>query len=73
MHVLVWVVPVGGLGGGIIRSVIFGLALILLLKIVTAKGKSTHYNTRAQIFVSDKSFIAIRPMKSKEDIYDTLH
>lgn len=40
---------------------------------VTASGKSTRGNTSAQIFVSDKGFVAIYPMKHKSDFPDALH
>ena len=39
---------------------------------VTAKGKSTRGNTSAQIFVSDKGFVAIYPMQSKGNFPDAL-
>ena len=40
---------------------------------VTAKGKSTRGNTCAQLFVSDKGFVAIYPMASKRDYPKALH
>ena len=40
---------------------------------VTEKGKSTRGNTCAQLFVSDKGFVAIYPMKSKGDYKEALH
>ena len=40
---------------------------------VTAKGKSTRGNTCAQLFVSDKGYVAIYPMSSKGDYKDALH
>ena len=40
---------------------------------VTAKGKSSRGNTCAQIFVSDKGFVAIYPMESKGDFLNALH
>ena len=40
---------------------------------VTAKGKSTRGNICAQIFVSDKGFVAIYPMKTKGDFLNALH
>ena len=40
---------------------------------VTAKGKSTRGNTCAQLFVSDKGYVAIYPMKSKGEFKDALH
>ena len=40
---------------------------------VTAKGKSTRGYTCAQMFVSDKGFVAIYPMKSKSGFQDALH
>ena len=40
---------------------------------VTASGKSTRGYTCAQMFVSDKGFVAIYPMKSKCDFLDALH
>ena len=40
---------------------------------VTKKGKSTRGNTCAQIFVSDKGFVAIYPMASKSMFPDALH
>ena len=40
---------------------------------VTATGKSTRGFTCAQLFVSDKGFVAIYPMKSKGDFEDALH
>ena len=39
---------------------------------VTAKGKSTRGNKCAQIFVSDKGYVAIYPMKSKGEFLDAL-
>ena len=40
---------------------------------VTAAGTSTCGYTCAQLFVSDKGFVAIYPMKSKGDFEDALH
>ena len=40
---------------------------------VTASGVSTHGNNCAQIFVSDKGFVAIYPTRSKGDFPDALH
>ncbi len=40
---------------------------------VTKTGKSTRGNTCCQIFVSDKGFVAIYPMKSKSEFPDALH
>ena len=40
---------------------------------VTASGVSTHGNNCAQIFVSDKEFFAIYPMRSNDDFSDALH
>ena len=39
----------------------------------TSSGKSTRGFTCAQMFVSDKGFVAIYPMKSKGDFLDALH
>ena len=39
---------------------------------VTKKGKSTRGNTCAQMFVSDKGFVAIYPMPSKSSFLDAL-
>ena len=40
---------------------------------VTAAGKSTRGFTCAQMFVSDKGFVAIYPMRSKSEFQDALH
>ena len=40
---------------------------------VTAKGKSTRGNTCAQLFVSDKGFVAIYPMTNKGQFKHALH
>lgn len=39
---------------------------------VTKKGKSSRGNSCAQIFVSDKGFVAIYPMQSKSEFVDAL-
>ena len=39
---------------------------------VTAKGKSTRGNTCAQLFVSDKGFVAIYPMRHQRDYLSAL-
>lgn len=39
---------------------------------VTAKGKPSRGNTCAQLFVSDKGYVAIYPMKSKGKFQDSL-
>ena len=40
---------------------------------VTKKGKSSRGNTCAQLFVSDKGYVAIYPMKRKGDYVNALH
>jgi hypothetical protein len=40
---------------------------------VTSTGKSTRGNSCAQLFVSDKGFVAIYPMESKRQFKDALH
>jgi hypothetical protein len=40
---------------------------------VTSKGRSTRGNTCAQMFVSDKGYVAIYPMESKRHFKDALH
>jgi hypothetical protein len=40
---------------------------------ITAKGKSSRGNTCAQLFVSDKGYVAIYPMSSKSQYKDALH
>ena len=40
---------------------------------VTKKGKSSKGNTCAQLFVSDKGYVAIYPMERKGDYVKALH
>jgi hypothetical protein len=40
---------------------------------VTTKGKSTRGNTCAQLFVSDKGFVAIYPMLKRSNYKDAFH
>ena len=40
---------------------------------VTSKATSRPGNTMLQIFVSDKGFIAVYPLKNKSDFKDALH
>ena len=40
---------------------------------VTGKAKSTRGNKCMQLFVSDKGYVAIYPMRSKADFKDALH
>ena len=40
---------------------------------VTKPAKSTRGNICMQLFVSDKGFIAVYPMKTKSDFLDSLH
>ena len=39
----------------------------------TAKAKSIRQNTCSQIFVSDKGFLPVYPMKSQSEFTDALH
>ena len=39
----------------------------------TPKAKSTHGNTCCQVFVSDKGFVAVYPMKSQSEFETALH
>ena len=39
----------------------------------TRRGKSTRQNTCCQVFVSDKGFVAVYPMRHQRDFQDALH
>ena len=50
-----------------------GLRVNFMLIPFTQVEKTTRGNTCAQIFVSDKGFVVIDPMRSRRDFIDALH